>query len=367
MWIEISDDIESAYPQPTLQLCSVFESLALAMFHGKHVVFASRNLIRWLALQNLGGASRAALTRLHSKFAELASLRGQIPFKMIVVPGAGVVERSGSNWLAPIENLIGTQFSATELIAENTRDGQIFAMAAQHYRRREKINSLYISLGLTNGGGSEISRCAAERIANRASPIIVVTDSDHDHPGCSAGENSRKCEHVITGSHWTVHHEILPCREVENFIPQNIFNDAVRWAMPDAGEQRKLDAINDIDDRCDMAYKYADIKNGVSGYFASDQDPLIARREFWRSVVSQLGTNGCVNCEGCQCKTHGDCECQIFEGLGTYVADHVIAYCNNIAESRQLQRAQTSKNFDDWMDVGRSVFYWGVAEAQLRV
>lgn len=369
MWIELADDLPETFETPNLEICSVLEAVASASFHGRHLLYGSSKTLKWLGEQDISGPAKAAAARAYSRVAEHGALRACISKRVIIRSTGMHVEKCADGWQVPIRTLIGVPFQESELLAENLRDGEVFRLSAKHYRRNAKIGGVGITLSLRNGGGNEIAPCFRATVAERRALVLTITDSDLDHPKATSGLSSRTCGQIADTAQWICEHVELPCREVENLLPLNLVEDSILADLPEATQVcDKLQQLKSILATRPDSRRYADLKEGVLGFFSTGTDGVVARREYWKSVVTDSGPNHRVTCnDNCPHTSHKSCNCLISEGLGENTVPRFLDHCRKLSDAKQMERIQTSINADDWMKIGEDVFRWGIADQPIRV
>jgi len=312
----------------------------------------------------LSAPSKAAIKRAHSRVAEIGSLKNEIEARLMVCgQGDKIVRTADGDLIAPVNKLIGVNFSRTEMLAENIRDGEIFVLAGKTYRKARRLTSLNINFSLKNGGGADIAYCLSNSVKEQMDFVLAITDGDVDHPECGPSIVSQNCEKIVNESAWICAHAMLPCREVENLVPVNLLHDSIESHLPDAAEVHQRHAkIEEARAKRGDCYKFADLKEGTPGFHCGENDPSPDRRKFWCSVAKDLKNEFCGNC-----KKAKECTCNLLEGLGGNTLKRVLDHCANLSDLKLFERSNSSDNKDDWLAIGKVVFTWGVADAVMRV
>ncbi|WP_157045846.1 hypothetical protein [Polaromonas sp. JS666] len=364
MWIELSDSLPEAFPQPDLLTCSVLQAVADASFHGRHVLYGSNGTLSWLLKQDLSGPAKAAVRRARSNSAVKGSVRQSVRTKLIIeASGSQVFRDDQGNWHAPIQRMTGVPMLRAEVLAENTRDVAALKYAALHYRKTNDFSAFEVALMSHNGGGSEILNCFQETLSAREKFTCAVTDSDRDHPTAGPGHISRECAAESAAATWICMHFDLPSREMENLLPFNLVYDSIMASNENASLFEPLGEIASAAAKRPDILKYMDMKQGTSGSIASPRESNLERRSFWSKVVNECDVEDRV-C-GDECASH-PCDCRIVPGIGPLVLQRFLDYCDIISIPKQIERMKTSAHWDDWLQVGAQVFDWAQADQPLR-
>lgn len=367
MWIEFSDGLMERYPQPNIEICAILEEIAKASWQGWHAISASTATLKWLSACELSLPSKAAIKRAFSTVSERAALAAVVKGKLVLVANGEQISREDDvTWNVPIEMLKGVSFARAVLLTENIRDGKVLMLAGMHFRTTSKIRNVNFSLQLRNGGGADIAYCLEHEIHEKNFPI-VVTDGDFDYPECGPSMVSNKCDAVVAAEGWIAHHQPLPCREIENFIPVNLANDAIEADLPNSAELnvRNLQ-VNTVRALRPDVQKFADLKDGTRGFHATNSDVVEQRRSYWAGVAKDVRTVCSAGCgETCARQDFRNCDCRLLESIGGIVP-RVLDHCDKTSPHKQLERARTSSNYLDWLAVGERIFSWGVADLAIR-
>lgn len=369
MWLELDDDIALAHVIPSIEICAVLESIALSSLVGKHVLYGSRDILKWMGEQELSRAAKATISRAHSRVAEYGALRSQVDVK-VVIHGPPLEIYSHDNvWHISISSLVGDALAGADLLVENLSDGEAYKIAAQHYIKSVKLNGVRSFVELRNGGGNEIIRCFRAAIDRKNGFTLAVTDGDVEYPEGAEGASSRLCKEMADAQNWVSRHQKLPCREIENLLPFNLLDDSIIDALPETTDLiPRLEKLKQAIRIRPEVHKYTDFKKSTVGYFCTDSDVNEIRRSFWKSVVNSIGAVSSVGCEGhCRVGDHRECECKVIEGVGEQTLVRFLEYCQKISVTKQFERMHTSSNKEGWLQMGRAVFMWGMADQPLRV
>jgi len=362
MWIELSDALPEAFPNPSVQICSVFEAIASASFHGRHVLYGSRKTLSWLLAQELGQPAKAAISRALSTVAERGAIREEIMSRLTIEASGQVSMDPAGHWHAPLAALVGVSFEMGEILAENLRDAEALQIAAEHFKKERRLAGLAVAASAHNGGGAEILHCFEHAVSQRRRFTLAVTDSDKDHPDASAGAPSRGCAISFADAGWICKHVELPCREIENLLPFNLVADSVTGHPQSAELKDSVAAIMQAAARQADVLKYADLKDGTPGRLALDlQHPL--RANYWANL-SKACELGAMICET-EC-AQNPCACNLLPGLGPQLLQRFLDHCSQISVPKQIERMKTSHLSETWLQIGKEVFDWTLADPPVR-
>jgi hypothetical protein len=320
--------------------------------------------LQWLRRQELSKAAKAAVLRALGTVAERGAIRDTVRSRLIVEGhGDQVTRDTDGHWHAPINELVGVTLQSAELMAEDIQDTSALEIAARHFKKKEKLRGLEISLAPSNGGGNRILPCFQSAIAARQRFTFAITDSDKKHPNDTSGEVSRHCANSAKEAQWICKHVELPCHEIENLLPLNLIVDAINSSSENASLKVAIDRIVGMGEKRVEALRYTDLKNGIFGRVSTTSELNVDRRTFWKSVIRDCGYAKEI-CEG-ECD-NTSCQCTIHPGLGTHVVQHFLDHCSHQSEQKQVERMNTSPHAADWLAVGKAVFDWGIADPVCR-
>ncbi|WP_261499140.1 hypothetical protein [Acidovorax bellezanensis] len=358
MWLEIDESLVDLYPTATASQCAALEAIALSVFHGKNSLYAKKRTLEWICAQQLSQAAKSVCLRIKNRLSEYASLRDFIKIKIIVVSSDRELSFNDAGlWELPLSALENNPISTCTLLAENLSDADIYLIAAEHYRRHNKINGLITNLTPIGGGGNQIYPAFLRFVDRKETFCLSVTDTDKDYPSAESNDASKSCKALAGERRWIADHIDVPARELENILPVNIVEDAIfnddgcvelheRFSKVKGGTENSPDAL-----------LYCDLKKGTKFLWAGDAHGNKDKARFWTDFLGSKNPpiNGCGN--GCNEK----CECFMIESLGERIAEKFLEHCRKISGQKQYERMKTSANADQWLEVGKVVFDWGVA------
>lgn len=360
MWIEIDDSVAENVDNANLRQCAVIESIALSVFHGKHVFYAKNKTLNWLCKQDVGGVAKAVFRKVSSRISELGSIRSNIGIKLILVFENDIFKYEDGEWVVSFSFFESHQIQMGCLLAENLEDANIYLLAAKHYKIESKLKILDVNLMPQGGGGSQILPSFEEAINEKNSFCLAITDTDKDYPAAHSNIVSRRCNTVANQRTWIADHFDVPARELENVLPLGLIEEAI---FSDAGAvdlHARLNAIKSrIGDELEP-FLYCDLKLGTKFKWMKDEDQN--KSAYWSEFVRKKNIYNLMCGEECG----ENCDCEIVSPIGETIASKFLEFCQSTSINKQYEKVKVSANSSQWLAVGKAVFDWGVALPKAR-
>ncbi|MEX8192356.1 hypothetical protein [Comamonas guangdongensis] len=360
MWIEIDDSVSENMESANLRQCAVIESIALSVFHGKHVFYAKNKTLNWLCKQDIGGVSKSIFKKVSSRLSELGSIRPNIGVRLILIFESDVFKYEDGEWIISFSFFESNQIQMGCLLAENLDDANIYLLAAKHYKINSKLKTLDINLTALGAGGSQILPSFEDAINEKNYFCLAITDTDKDYPGANSNIVSRRCNAVAQQRVWIAEHLDVPARELENVLPLGLIADAIN---SDAGAVDLHERLNAVKIRIgdDLEpFLYCDLKLGTKFKLIKDADQN--KSAYWKEFVRRKNISNLMCGDEC-----GDnCSCQMISPLSETIANIFLEFCKKITINKQYERVKVSENSTQWLAIGKTVFDWGVALPKAR-
>lgn len=341
------------------------EAACVAAARGQHYFFGPRAVLR--AISEFTGFSKTAkglLSDIIDQYSFLAGLANRLTYRIDMRHDLNVVERiSDTHWAVPASQIADHGVRPTVLLAENSRDADIYINAAKHFQINDKLSDVQICIEPRNGNGAGIS-AELDRISTRpAEWCLCVTDSDIEFPGGERGIIAKACSRVVERQpHAVTRHIATTGRELENAIPVNLLAEVVERTHA-AEWQRYVDCQEKIGGD---ALQFADLKNGLKICQLLSKNNNAPERIYWiNKLKDHYRDLECI--ENNNCGQPQNSRCVVFNGFGDRTAEHVQENMLNSSPRKIFNSAKSSRNFDDWLALGRHVFFAAAAPKRLRV
>jgi hypothetical protein len=303
------------------------------------------------------------IRRAESALTQSGKLLAVVAPKLTIVR-TGHVERSadGTKWQIPLAIVGAIGLRRVTLLTENINDAMLLLHAGHHFKLSAGLGACSVVAETRGGGGSGIAHEFEMLVKARRQFCLCITDSDRNCERDGETPTSIKCTGFATSS-WVVSHIALLEREIENLLPPEITEKII--------DPQQRDAWNNLAAKCAACdfdlYSYCDLKEGTLMSDVLKLGPGSPGSAFWREVVrilcqkellDELCVDACANPEACACK--------IAPGFG----DRVIAKAIRFLDARSAQASylviRDGARVKRWLDLGREVFDWCCAPAQVR-
>lgn len=364
MWLEVDESLVDVYPTLNESQCAALETIALSVFNGKNSLFAKKRTLDWMMNQELSAAAKSVCLKVKNRLSEYSSLRDIVGSKIIIVTSNKDLSINEHGfWELPLILLERNPVSTCTLLTENLSDADIYLIAAEHYKKHNKINGLITSLTTIGGGGNQIYPAFMRFIDKKEGFCLSITDTDRDYPTAESNDTSKSCKSLADECRWIAAHMDVPARELENILPINIVEDAI---FDDRGAVDLHERFEKVKERVagnPSALLYCDLKMGTkfswSGTLHGNED----KTRFWKSFLESKNPP----LSACEKNCGEQCDCFMIDSLGERVADKFLDFCSRNSIHKQYERMKTSANADQWLEIGREVFNWGVATPRTRI
>lgn len=371
MHFHLEDNILDINLEKNIDANSAIENLLNAEFAGFHVISASRAVLSQLTKStSLSIRSRNVLQQKLNWYPMQAGAYEKIPFSAFIDANLDQIQReSNERWKIPLNIFSKFVPTPTLLVAESLTDCRAYALAAQSYILKEKLNSLTIKLKNEGGGGASTPDQLLEIENTKSEICLCITDSDRTHPQANPARTYRKCADIASNSKWLVKHAETTARELENIIPFCAYTESSNLQTRSAAKKLKL--IAETTDPSIL--NYIDLKNGLSLHWLFSNSKESPTFKYWLNTIKHTKTNEqqkeCLESQSCKKELNKDkiCpECIIIPGVAKTMATHAITWLSNITEKNQMDKLLSS-NSDEWFNIGRAVFSFCCASSQHRV
>lgn len=370
MWITIASEIARIDFDINHEAISAIEQIFSSSRRGEHVVFSNRETLRTLQTIGLSAPTLAHVKFIETRVPELTELEKQQRFRIIIdlsnAPSKAVMG-SSKVWSIPLLHFSNVAMVPSCVLAENTRDAIAYLQSATHAHKLRGPNGLRISLTTDSGGGADIPKKLKTLIDEEREFILTVTDTDKTHPEATECASTKKCSNLTNEAKWACDHIALNCFEIENILPSNLLLDSIHnsnsapdLAHPASFIHEKIASKGDI-------YRWLDLKLGTKLFRKFEKNCNTQERSYWQEEIQKCGIiafksdHDCAAEEDCSQSNERACKCLISPGLGDDTLDRYNSYCMTISLQKQIERAKTSTNISDWLNVGECVACWGIA------
>lgn len=361
MWLFLDSSLLEVDPS-SANVRAALEPLCYAVGRGEHALGASPATLRHLLRGEYSPVPKAVLRNLLESAPDVLSRFAQAKFSVrIIAEGLGPLRLGANEWTIPIEWLRLNGVPASVLLAENTRDADMFKIAAAHSLIINRTGTAF-QIAVANGGGAETPRVLQMEVDGKRNFVLCITDSDRQCPTAQGNRTSAECSKISAGNEWVSSHLMLEERELENILPANLIEDTL-IALGDDGQLEKLDQLRRVCEVDPRAWSYFDLKEGTP-----NKVMFGGCSQFWSAfkdhpVCRARVNEACVAAGGCAVER---CGCQIAPSLGARIVEHVMHYLSLNSTHASSRRAQTSANRQRWFEVGALVAAWGASAPKLR-
>ena len=240
----------------------VLERLLIAHADGLHLFLIDPDIAKSLDCELLSDRARATARRIALEFPTLASITTTITRSIAVFPNGWPTTKQSLgpkiHWEVGI-NLLdnATTLRESAAIAEDTTDLDIIALIAQGLLKKGD-HRMRVKMERHHGGGDRINSSIWERRLDKRL-IVVLVDSDIEHPHDQLGETCQKAHKALNGYSLPNELLVLPVREIENIIPVLAFKCLFEL---DPNFQLRLNTYEAMFQN--GFWKYLDLKDGSS-------------------------------------------------------------------------------------------------------
>lgn len=349
------------------------ENILASAFEGNHVVFGDLRTLRYLrGLEGLGKRGQSVLDYLINWYSQNKGFYANLIFKIIVEHGVSGIVRSGNKeWRASLIacGSLDSVAKAT-ILAENLLDSKLYRWAAEHYRLNKGLAKIRIAAEHDGAGGSQTSTRFNDIAINSNSLCICVTDSDRFSPTDSPSSTSRTCQQTVANTSRPLWHTCTTPRELENILPRAIFEECL-----ETDAAKRWGEIKELADQIGIEWlDYADLKNGVSVWWAVSHPKESMRRSFWIDVLNSIDLNDqpgkCFRQGQCLLnKTSNDdlCDnCNVIPGVSARLANAVLQWMESHSTKEVLESVNRFNN-GEWMRIGSEVLGYCAAPERFRL
>jgi len=246
------------------------------------------------------------------------------------------------------------------VLTENLDDADFLGVMARVYAAQNGLSPI-LKLNKVGGGGSTTAQQFANIQSNQCQFCLCVVDSDKKSPDGGIGDTSKAVRRIHDVSNPLVAVAITPCHELENTIPEALFQ-VISGSPTVLASAESISALKAH--ASPGSFEHVDFKNGVKlldlitfGHGSPDST-------FWAGSLAKAkakaGASLTVS-EAClknwACNNTAACSCVLLHPLG----DNLLRNCNVYFEDTTVHRI---KRLIDphcqpmWTHLGRIVFEW---------
>ncbi|HYE31623.1 MAG TPA: hypothetical protein VEH27_09355 [Methylomirabilota bacterium] len=356
MLIEIDDEVRSVSDNDG-QVRQSIENLATAFREGKHIVAASRQtLARFAQIPGLGNATKATLRRISESSPQLMALPTRLGWHVRAMLPTHVMETFSTTGKTVVKVPI-TLFRDTAaiqpavLLCEDLTDVNAYNACANYYKWQSGMTQIPTRNEPQPGGGANTGRVLSHILSPCLRLVLVIVDSDKDAPTGAAGSTARAAETAYTESSCQLKRLfVIPCKDVENIIPDTCLFEACSL---DQNGRELLRALSELGDE----YRnFFDLKEGLVLARILSMSVDAPARKFWLDKFKQLdlAKNLLPSCMSeLLCSNVKECRCiiKLVPGLN-------LVTINNLTQRWGANEWQTlpARCASLWAEIGRFVF-----------
>lgn len=341
-----------------------------SVMRGENLVIGKVPILKHLQNFDFHSSEKALLNKILSNSSELLSLmNGQLKYKINIVDSENNIAKvSDFEWNLSLNWIYLKGLPTTALLTEDTNDAELYRYCAEHYALKQDLK-LKVFFETLNGGGSNIHRVFREQTSSMRKIVFCITDSDKYCQHSPDNTTSRQCVNVINETKWAVYHKVLASREIENILPFNIVSDAV-YQNDCKDTIKRLDFYHNLlcndTENFKNIYKFDDLKKGVAAknVFAKECDCWSQRLQ--NSPGNKICHSLCATESNCKAVDAAACECKVTPGLSINMMNLILHNLKHRSLHDGFRRVVTSFNCDEWIELGRFIFSWGVASKKVR-
>jgi hypothetical protein len=351
---------------PTLPRNKVVRALDLifdAAFRGEHYVFAEREVLTSVqGMVELSSASKIALERITKSIAQYGGLLNLIDVKVVVKGCLGDLFRkiTDNEWELSLDDIIANGVHKPVLIAEDMVDAKLFKYAALQYAVSEKLFPR-VCVELDPGGGSSIPDTLDNQLVSEGRWVLCITDSDREYPGASLSLTARRCKEIVDRAKGVSEYVDIECRESENIVPLSFIEPLI--------DPQKSSFWSNHRQRVEIQssdwHKYCDLKEGLTLKKIFSFPDGTPRKNYWLRVASEfLGASAqCISNENC---VPEKCGCHVTSGFGDRLLERIVDQFGMHNSHYFEKMARNDVNRYGWYSIGKKVYGWACAPAQIR-
>lgn len=257
MIIELHDDIETILLNITNPLdknAQGINKIFQLMLENKHIVIASRNLLRNIISYNyINPANKSIIAQILNHYVDIYSSLPKISKRLKVVPNSKYFVLEDENEYIPLEECY--TLSEAILSTENPCDFNFYCNLF-HFMNMNNAISINFS-NCSFGGGSAEQFLKTLIIDNNI--LLAICDSDKDFESCDFGSTAVAVTRFFARNRNApafMEHYILPVREKENLLPIECYE-----LFSDNSKKQLIAAIKNFADNEEFM-KFIDIKSG---------------------------------------------------------------------------------------------------------
>ena len=347
------------------------ENLLATGVEGNHLISSDLATLKSLyQLSGISARSRAYLQRQINRFSEIGSLPKLIEVSLIIEGSlVDAYKDKKGKWHVPLLSFAHIELVVkTTLLAENLTDSRLYQHAAEHYKQKNGLTNLKISLTNQGGGGSTTSDEVKRRVNQPSGFCLCVLDSDKYSPNCNYGETANKCLAEISKTEvWWFDILITHKRELENELPEKFIENALasnKQFIEILGKYLKLkESLQTVgEDFID----YVDLKDGLSLNWIFSL-PIDAKK-YWAAAANQLTpeSNCKTNCiPSLSCSS--SCESNLLlNGVAPSLLSIVLSWIENQNPNSIAHQINNDKDLN-WLNLGKKVCQYGVGGHIVRI
>lgn len=331
---------------------SALENLGMAGANGHQFVTGDRDAIARIADDvRLSIRARTYYRRVEQGLTQFGSLIRSSPKLVINGDDEALLPAGGRIPLGVFSD--ANYCEKSQLLVENLTDFDVLVALARLFVDA-KHRGLDVCFRAQHGGGSTTAHVMEHLGEVPCGPVICVVDSDRSYNGGAAGSTAKSAGRSARRARdsWRVRIEVLPQRELENLIP----NDLRDLCIDDSDIRDQMRLLERVD------YSYSDyccLKHGdsicrmISSVISKNRVDLI-------TVIGQIDGRGLLVEPPC-----GTCPvpngCFRSPGLGAGFLQRVAAELKSGAAKTRVENWR-----DDLIRLVETIVFWGASLAPQR-
>ncbi len=367
MLFYITEEIANEAEKNNPRVVDVLDFIARSHLYGRHIIFASRNILERLSKLPFFNDKRTTevFKFILSRYSTFGSIKKVISLHVeLILEDKFKVKKSNEGKYLVIYFPITSKalerlMNGTELLGENIEELFIYKFMGEYYMQTRNLQ-INISYKEMHGGGDTIGK-VWENEAKQDNLCLAFLDSDMKYPQGSIGDTLKKVIKIHNEEKYYTAHFIFSnkYREIENMIPLDILYQVSKISSD------WLQGFNDIEMivKGGKDVQYYDMKNGVS---LKKYSNLKNRKEEKKYIDMQLS---CLypKKEDLDLIMKGSQETTILlHGLGGDVLKRCVEYMEKHHESLLKDISLDSILEEEWLKIGKEVVNWACAAYPIR-
>lgn len=343
-----------------MQMHVALTNLLLSHVNRVHLVSAKKSIcLKLIDMVDLGAVEKAALQSVMRAATYNEQIEGYLDFRVRVVFG-NVPPLCAEECCIELLSLSESSLQKSILLAEDSKDAELYSLVANCYKRSLGFHSLGVALATTHGGGEETPNVFNRVVAEQHAPCVCITDSDLFYPEASSSKKNKKCKRVLEVScRYPNHHYVLGVREVENLVPPAW----MRKLTNDHEVMQRIDLLESLFEADPVVYKYVDLEHGVLKCWLYKNRNDVGFYTFWKRA---LDTHFNISLDAVSpCKDGCSRDCRVVVHAWGNLIDNMLAYFKSSDVEITKNLFNEGWQGSIWKEIGRIGFIWGVAAPRM--